>query len=212
VLVLLLGKCYKTWPGTTRIINAIAHTFAVFSSRGHANEERNVHTGTYALFFLVPLLLTPSDRHEMPEDNGLQKQNIKDRYHGRNDPVAKKLLSSYAASKGLEAPEDTSIKSLFLTTLPANATEESVRLHVIRSLPFLSPEDISSVVHVAKSRCAFANFKSRAAAERAAEAWAAGLDMDGQVVGVKWRKSRVQTAGGAVVAAGEGSAPTHVPV
>lgn len=152
----------------------------------------------------------------MPEDNGLQKQNIKDRYHGRNDPVAKKLLASYATSKGLEPPEDTSIQSLFLTTLPANATEEAVRLHVIRSLPFLGPEDIRSVVHVAKSRCAFVNFKSRAAAERAAEAWAAGLDMEGQVVGVKWRKSRVQKAGGAAGAGaeagatGEGSAPTQV--
>ena len=156
----------------------------------------------------------PSDRHEMPEDNGLQKQNIKDRYHGRNDPVARKLLSSYAASKGLEPPEDTSIQSLFLTTLPANATEEAVRSHVIHSLPFLSAEDIRSVVHVAKSRCAFVNFKSRAAAERAAEAWAAGLDMEGQVVGVKWRKSRAQKAeGGSVAAAtGEGSAPTQVPV
>jgi pre-mRNA-splicing factor RBM22/SLT11 len=140
---------------------------------------------------------SPSDRHEMPEDNGLQKQNIKDRYHGRNDPVAKKLLTSYAASKGLEPPEDTSIQSLFLTTLPANATEEAVRSHVIHSLPFLSPDDIRSVVHVAKSRCAFVNFKSRAAAERAAEAWAAGLDMEGQVVGVKWRKSRTQAAGAA---------------
>ena len=149
----------------------------------------------------------------MPEDNGLQKQNIKDRYHGRNDPVAKKLLASYAATRGLEPPEDTSIQSLFLTTLPANATEEAVRLHVIHSLPFLSPEDIRSVVHVAKSRCAFVNFKSRAAAERAAEAWAAGLDMEGQVVGVKWRKSRVQKDGGAAAAAatGEASAPTQVP-
>ena len=143
----------------------------------------------------------------MPEDNDLQKQNIKDRYHGRNDPVAKKLLTSYAASKGLEPPVDTSIQSLFLTILPANATEESVRTHVIHSLPFLSPEDIRSVVYVAKSRCAFVNFKSRAAAERAAEAWAAGLDMEGQVVGVKWGKSRTQKAGGATATTGEGSAP-----
>jgi pre-mRNA-splicing factor RBM22/SLT11 len=148
----------------------------------------------------------------MPEDNGLQKQNIKDRYHGRNDPVAKKLLSSYATSKGLEPPVDPSIQSLFLTTLPANATEETVRTHVIHSLPFLSPEDIRSVVHVAKSRCAFVNFKSRVAAERAAEAWAAGLDMEGQVVGVKWGKSRAQKAGVSVPTASEESAPAPVPV
>ena len=149
----------------------------------------------------------------MPEDNGLQKQNIKDRYHGRSDPVAKKLLASYAASKGLEPPEDPSIQSLFLTTLPASATEEAVRLHVINSLPFIGPEDIRSVVYVAKSRCAFVNFKSRAAAERAAEAWATGLDMEGQVVGAKWRKSRVQKDGGTAPSAATGgeSVPAQVP-
>lgn len=55
-------------------------------------------------------------RHEMPEDNGLQKQNIKDRYHGRNDPVAKKILGTFASSKGLQPPEDTSIVCRFLST------------------------------------------------------------------------------------------------
>jgi len=176
-------------------------------NRGKECPYRYIHR----LLSLVSTLHdTPSDRHEMPEDNDLQKQNIKDRYHGRNDPVAKKLLSSYATSKGLEPPVDTSIQSLFLTTLPANATEESVRTHVIHSLPFLSPEDIRNVVYVAKSRCAFVNFKSRGAAERAAEAWAAGLDMDGRVVGVKWGKSRAQKAGGAAAGTAEGSA--QVPV
>jgi len=32
-----------------------------------------------------------------------------DRYYGRNDPVAKKMLSAHAESKGLVAPEDKSI-------------------------------------------------------------------------------------------------------
>ena len=50
-----------------------------------------------------------SPRHEMPVQNDLSKQNIQDRYHGRNDPVAKKILSTHAANKGLQPPEDTSI-------------------------------------------------------------------------------------------------------
>jgi pre-mRNA-splicing factor RBM22/SLT11 len=45
----------------------------------------------------------------MPEDNGLQKQNFQDRYYGRNDPVAKKILQGVAESKGLKAPEDKDI-------------------------------------------------------------------------------------------------------
>jgi len=40
------------------------------------------------------------------------------------------------------------------------------------------------------TRCAFVNFKDRVSAERAAEAWAKGLDMDGQRVSVKWGRSK----------------------
>jgi hypothetical protein len=52
-------------------------------------------------------------RHEMPEENGLQKQNLVDRYYGRNDPVAKKILRQQAESKGMKAPEDQSVVSIW---------------------------------------------------------------------------------------------------
>lgn len=50
-------------------------------------------------------------RHEMPtdKDDPMAKQNIKDRYHGTNDPVARKMLGQYAASKGLVPPDDQSV-------------------------------------------------------------------------------------------------------
>jgi pre-mRNA-splicing factor RBM22/SLT11 len=58
-------------------------------------------------------------RHEMPSEGGkddpMARQNIKDRYHGKNDPVARKLLSGYAAAKGLVPPEDVSVVSGSLT-------------------------------------------------------------------------------------------------
>ena len=50
-----------------------------------------------------------TSRHEMPVDNELSKQNIVDRYHGRNDPVAKKIMSTHAATMGLQPPEDLNI-------------------------------------------------------------------------------------------------------
>jgi hypothetical protein len=52
--------------------------------------------------------------HEMPDDKDdpLAKQNVKDRYHGRNDPVARKMLSGYAATKNLIPPEDQSVVRL----------------------------------------------------------------------------------------------------
>ena len=52
------------------------------------------------------------------------------------------------------------------------------------------PNAIRSIVHVAKSRCAFVNFTDRADAESAALAWGAGLEIDGVSVGIKWGRSR----------------------
>ncbi|KAI0256942.1 pre-mRNA-splicing factor SLT11 [Lactifluus subvellereus] len=129
-------------------------------------------------------------RHEMPVQNELSKQNIQDRFFGRNDPVARKILSGHAEKQGLKPPEDESVMSLFLSSLPASATEETIRTRVIKSLPGVEPAALRSVVHVAKSRCAFVNFKDRVSAERAAEAWSNGLDMDGERLGVRWGRSK----------------------
>ncbi|TRM62631.1 hypothetical protein BD626DRAFT_569781 [Schizophyllum amplum] len=130
-------------------------------------------------------------RHEMPVQNELSNQKLQDRYHGVNDPVAKKIMRQHAEAQGLKPPDDESITSLFLSALPASATEASVRARVIQTLPKVQPESIRSVVHVEKSRCAFINFKDRATAEVAAQAWSHGLDFDdGTRVQVKWGRSR----------------------
>lgn len=47
--------------------------------------------------------------HEMPTNNELSKQNIQDRYHGHNDPVARKIMNTHATSLGLAPPEDKTI-------------------------------------------------------------------------------------------------------
>ncbi|KAJ8486959.1 hypothetical protein ONZ45_g3593 [Pleurotus djamor] len=129
-------------------------------------------------------------RHEKPVNNELSNQNIQDRYHGKSDPVARKILATHAESMGLKPPEDESITSLFLSSLSPESTELSVRTRVTKSLPSLPPSQIKSVVHVAKSRCAFVNFTDRASAELAAQAWANGFEVDGTVVSIKWGRSR----------------------
>lgn len=53
-------------------------------------------------------------RHETPKEGETskgknQQQSVQDRYYGRNDPVAGKMLRQVAESKGLKAPEDKSI-------------------------------------------------------------------------------------------------------
>lgn len=67
-----------------------------------------VPSGSYFLCFL------PGYRHEKPANDELAQQNIKDRYHGQNDPVAKRMLAGYAALRGLKPPEDTSIVGVLL--------------------------------------------------------------------------------------------------
>lgn len=104
----------------------------------------------------------------MPVENELSKQNIQDRYLGQNDPVARKILAGHADKQGLKPPEDESVvrpprrvltfgdsctqMSLFLSSLPASATEDTVRARVIKSLPGVDPTSLRSVVHVSKSR------------------------------------------------------------
>jgi hypothetical protein len=56
-------------------------------------------------------------RHEMPVQNELSKQNIQDRYHGTNDPVARKILNQHSTSMGLAPPEDKTIVRLFAVLL-----------------------------------------------------------------------------------------------
>jgi len=52
-------------------------------------------------------------RHEIPKEGELAKQNIVDRYYGKNDPVAKKMLREQAEIKGMKAPDDKSIVSYY---------------------------------------------------------------------------------------------------
>jgi pre-mRNA-splicing factor RBM22/SLT11 len=49
-------------------------------------------------------------RHELPEDNDLTHQNIRDRYYGTNDPVAKKMLNRVrGGNTALTPPEDKTV-------------------------------------------------------------------------------------------------------
>jgi pre-mRNA-splicing factor RBM22/SLT11 len=106
----------------------------------------------------------------MPVKNELSKQNIQDRFFGHDDPVARKILAGHAEKQGLKPPEDETVvssqrllevqfsmahydqMSLFLSSLPASATEETVRTCVIKSLPGVNQASLRSIVHVAKSR------------------------------------------------------------
>lgn len=61
-------------------------------------------------------------RHEIPQINELSEQNLKDRYYGINDPVAKKILKGYLDNKPPKPPADQEICSLYI----AGLTDDSI--------------------------------------------------------------------------------------
>lgn len=62
-------------------------------------------------------------RHELPSINEFSDQNIKDRFYGINDPVAKKILKGYLDTKPPNPPSDKNITSLYISGL----TDDSIR-------------------------------------------------------------------------------------
>ncbi|KAJ9106950.1 Pre-mRNA-splicing factor slt11 [Naganishia adeliensis] len=146
-------------------------------------------------------------RHEKPQENGLEKQNIADRYHGNNDPVAKKILREHAESKGLVTPEDKSITTLIFLGLP-ECQEQDVSTSLLSSCPFVQPTQIKSLTIVAASHCAFVVFHQRSVAERVAEALTAqgGIEVLGKRGKVVWGKSRPARGAAAGSAAGKAKA------
>ena len=96
----------------TLITNATAHICARSLPRANATEATIVPTGALLELSSYGLCRDRGSRHEMPVDNELSRQNIQDRYHGRNDPVAKKIMSTHAANMGLQPPEDVNVVRL----------------------------------------------------------------------------------------------------
>ncbi|KXS10879.1 hypothetical protein M427DRAFT_61397 [Gonapodya prolifera JEL478] len=125
-------------------------------------------------------------RHELPVTNELAHQNIKDRYYGQNDPVAKKILNRTDRSGHLDAPEDPSITSLFLQNVEPDITEADLRGF------FYAFGDIRSIVISKRSRVAFINYTTREGAERAVEKSFNNCNIKGHVIRVQWGKPKQQ--------------------
>ncbi|KAJ3042707.1 RNA binding motif protein 22 [Rhizophlyctis rosea] len=125
-------------------------------------------------------------RHELPVENDLSNQNIKDRYYGHNDPVAQRMMNRTDKASKLGIPEDKSITSLFITGVEADITEQDLRNF------FYAFGELKSVVVVHKSRCAFINYVTRSAAELAVERAYNNCNIKDHVLRVQWGKPRPQ--------------------
>lgn len=108
-------KCSRISLEQILTTSGIGPIFVVSLSKENVNEEPSALSGQSTPEYCTSpdsFRLTVICRHEMPKENETQKpsqQSLVDRYYGRNDPVAKKILSQNAESKGLKVPEDKSI-------------------------------------------------------------------------------------------------------
>lgn len=121
-------------------------------------------------------------RHDKPNepDDPLCEQNIKDRYYGRNDPVAEKIMKRAATLPTLEPPEDRNITTLYVGNLPEDITEPELRDH------FYQFGEIRSIALVPRQQCAFIQYTKRSAAELAAEKSFNKLVLQGKKSTIKW--------------------------
>lgn len=79
------------------------------------------------------------------------------------------MLTSIATSTGLAPPSDTTITSLYLTTVPSEQNTDAALRSFIARLLSSGPEGVKSIVPVSANNCAFVNFKTREVAEDAAQ-------------------------------------------
>lgn len=130
-------------------------------------------------------------RHEKPTDpdDPLSSQNIKDRYHGTNDPVAAKLMGKLSRLPKLEAPEDANITTLYIGGVVDPITEKDLRDH------FYQFGEIRNVKMVYKQHCAFVEYTTRQGAELAADLSFNKLVLHGLRLNVRWAKPQAKQAG-----------------
>jgi len=71
-------------------------------------------------------------RHELPSESNkeLANQNLQDRYHGLNDPVAKKILGKNAENMGLKPPEDETVVSTRFVIFHKPSSEHKNHRHL----------------------------------------------------------------------------------
>ncbi|KAJ3227528.1 RNA binding motif protein 22 [Clydaea vesicula] len=127
-------------------------------------------------------------RHEQPlPKSELSKQNIKDRYHGENDPVAKKILDKSSGRGGeatLKAPDDLNVTSLYISGIDDDLNELDMREY------FETFGPIKSVTMLHKTKGSFINFVDRASAEEAASRSYNNLKIKGKSLKLSWGKTK----------------------
>ena len=136
-------------------------------------------------------------RHELPDEGhqGFSLKNIQARYHGRDDPVAAKMLKKLhgdgedgAGGASLEdrtkAPEDRSITTLFVGGVGDDVSEDDL------GTALGGAGELKSVKKLSERKCAFATFRHRQGAEEAMRLHGGGLRVHDHTLTLLWGKPK----------------------
>jgi len=125
-------------------------------------------------------------RHEIPnkeeKDPELANQNMKDRYHGVNDPVARKMINRLGGS-GLAPPADINIKTLYVGGVnPSVTSEEDIKGALY------AYGEIMEVKMPTTQNFAFVTFTTREGAEKAIQKVGGNFTVNGATLRLAWKK------------------------
>lgn len=142
----------------------------------------------------------------MPLSGPLANQNIKDRYFGKNDPVALKILDRHdkqiANMAPLTPPEDLTVSTLWIGGLTEDIGEPEVRA------AFFPFGEVSSVRVISEKKCCFVTYQARESAEKAAAKLYNSLNINGKALRMSWGKRQTGSAIPGVLPPGIKSAAT----
>lgn len=137
-------------------------------------------------------------RHENINDDDLESlkkgvnidEKIRDRFHGVNDPIAKKILDRVKESNLPKEPEDPNITTLFLGNIEANSKVEEDLKKQLEGYG-----KIKALKVVQKQGCAFVCYHARESAAKAMECLYDRFFLNGdnsKKIKVLWAKSQLE--------------------
>lgn len=144
-------------------------------------------------------------RHELPQGGELANQRLRDRYHGENDPLARKYFRKAEEDMTMQPPEDKSVTTLYIGGLEPGVKERDVRDQ------FYVYGEIRSIRMVPKQCCAFVTYVKREDAETAAGKLYRILQINGKRANVMWGRPQQSLQQQASAALATGGGPPGMP-
>lgn len=135
-------------------------------------------------------------RHEMPptkKDDPLAKQNMRDRFNGVDDPVAKKIMGRMEENAQVHEPADDSISTVWLGGVDQAKISESDLRDV-----FYHFGEIRQIKMVRDKACAFVEFVDQQSARNAVQRKHGNCMVRGLSLAVNWSKTAHNGDGGRV--------------